>query len=224
MELRQYWQILRRRWLVALIPAAIVLAVGLLTYRRPAPGYIIGVQFIVGQEPAVEADTADEQRYYAWLNSEYIADGVVNWATSQAFASTVSARLVADGHAIPPEAVQVTADNSRSLVTLQLTGGDPAALALIMEAAIAELLQDNAGALPQLGGDPVALTQLNEPVVSGLPAGIGAQLDLAVRLGLAVAVGIGLAFVFEYVDPTLRDRGEVEKMGLAVLGEIPKQK
>ena len=51
------------------------------------------------------------------------------------------------------EAVQVTADNSRSLVTLQVTGGDPAALALIMEAAIDELLEvegmdeERAGAL-----------------------------------------------------------------------------
>jgi capsular polysaccharide biosynthesis protein len=223
MELRHYWRILRRRWLVALIPTVVVLAVGLATYRAPAPSYITGVQFIVGQEPALEADTADEQRYYAWLNSEYIADGVVNWATSGAFAAAVSERLVQQGHAIPPGAIQVTADNSRSLVTVQIIGGDPESLELMMDAAIAVLQEENAGALPQLGGEPVTLTQLNEPAVSGLPAGIRPQLELVLRIALAILAGIGLAFVVEYLDPTVRERRVLEKMGLPILGEIPEK-
>ena len=223
MELRSYWQIIRRRWLLLVIPAAVVLAAGLLTYTAPPPAFATAVSFVVGQQPASGADTADEQRYYAWLNSEYIADGVVNWATSRAFANAVSERLQAAGHAIPPEAVQVAGDNSRSLVSLSLSSGDPAALALIMEAVIAELREDNAGALPQMGGDPALLTQLNEPAVSPLPAGVRSRLDLLVRIAIAAAAGIGLVFLAEYLDPTLRSRQELEALGLAVVGEIPKK-
>ena len=222
MELRSYWQIIRRRWLLLVIPAAVVLAIGLLTYAPPAPSYATGVSFVVGQQPASDAASADEQRYYAWLNSEYIADGVVNWATSRAFAAAVSERLQEAGHAIPPEAVQVGGDNSRSLVSLSISSGDPEALALIMAAVIDELREDNAGALPQMGGEPALLTQLNEPTVSRLPAGVGSRLDLLVRIGIAAAAGIGLVFLAEYLDPTVRSRQEIEQLGLAVIGEIPK--
>ena len=49
MELRRYWLVLKRRWLLLTIPAVIVLAIGLATYSTPAPVYNVGVRFIVGQ-------------------------------------------------------------------------------------------------------------------------------------------------------------------------------
>jgi len=133
----------------------------------------------------------------------------------------VSERLREAGHAIPPEAVQVAADNSRSLVSLSLSSGDPDALALIMAAVIDELREDNAGALPQMGGQPALLTQLNDPVVAQQPAGVRTRLDLLLRIATAAAAGIGLVFLAEYLDPTVRSRQELEQLGLAVIGEIP---
>ena len=55
MELRVYWQILRRRWLLVLIPAATVMLIALATYRQPPPAYNVGVRFEVGQIPAANA-------------------------------------------------------------------------------------------------------------------------------------------------------------------------
>ena len=107
MELRTYWNIIRRRWLLLVIPAAIVLAIGLLTYQRPAQAYNVGARFIVGQAPGPESESADEQRYWAWVTSEYIVDGVVNWVRSRAFAELVSTRLIAEGHDIPAGAIQI---------------------------------------------------------------------------------------------------------------------
>jgi capsular polysaccharide biosynthesis protein len=34
--------------------------------------------------------------------------------------------------------------------------------------------------------------------------------------------GIGLALLVEYLDPTIRDRQELQELGLEILGEIPK--
>ena len=69
MELRRYWTILRRYWLLALIPAALVLALGLATWRPAPTVYNAGVRFLVGQPPGAAAAESDEQRYYNWLGA-----------------------------------------------------------------------------------------------------------------------------------------------------------
>jgi len=225
MELRQIWNILRRRWALALIPAVIVLVAGLATWRPAPPAYNAGVRFIVGQPPGAAAGEFDEQRYYNWLTSEYIVNGLTDWVRGGKFAEAVSTRLAAQGIDVPPGAIQggLAADNARSMLTLSLTAGDPALLAQMIDGAIAVLTEDNAAALPQLGGETAVLTQLDEPVVNPIGAGIRSQLDLPLRVALALAAGAGLALLAHYVDPAVRDRAEVEQVGLAVLGEIPRE-
>ncbi|MCB0015667.1 MAG: hypothetical protein KDE34_27315, partial [Anaerolineales bacterium] len=100
---------------------------------------------------------------------------------------------------------------------------DEAQLAAMMEAAITVLAEQNAGALPPAGSEPVIVTQLDEPVINAIPAGLQSQLDLPIRVVLALAAGIGLALLAEYLDPTLRSRADLETIELPVLGEIPKR-
>jgi capsular polysaccharide biosynthesis protein len=45
---------------------------------------------------------------------------------------------------------------------------------------------------------------------------------LPLRSLLALLIGIGLVFFLDYLDSSVRDRGELETMGFAILGEIPK--
>ena len=54
-----------------------------------------------------------------------------------------------------------------------------------------------------------------------MPPPLSSRFDPIIRFGLGLAAGIALAFLFEYLDPTLRDRREVEAMGLRVLVEVP---
>lgn len=224
MELREYWKVLRRRWGLVLIPAIIVLLLGLATYRAAPPSYNAGVRFIVGQPPAAAA--TDEGRYYNWLTSEYIVNGLNDWVGGGKFAQAVSEHLAAQGITVPPGAIQggLAADNARSMMTLSLNGGDAAVLEQVMDSAIAVLTEQNALALPQLGGETAVLVQLDEPVVNQIAGGIGSQLDLPLRVALALAAGVGLALLAEYLDPTVRERRELERMGLAVVGEIPREK
>lgn len=226
MELRQLWSIIGRRWPLIAIPALIVLAIGLLTYRPAPDSYNAGVRFITGQQPGAAAAASDEQRYYNWLSSEYIVNGLTDWVRGGRFAEEVSAYLAGKGVDIPPGAIQggIAADNARSMLTVSISAGDPEALALIMDGVIAVLTTRNAEALPQLGGETAVLVQLDDPVVNRVSAGIRGQLDLPLRLALALAAGVGLALLAEYLDPTVRDRREIERMGLAVLGQIPRDK
>lgn len=223
MELRHYWKVIRRRWPFALIPVLVVLAVGMATYQPPPTGYNVGVRFIVGQPPSPGAAEADEQRYYNWLTSEYIVNGLADWSQGNRFAQLVSAELADQGHDIPAGAIQgsLVADNARSQLVVYLTFGDAEQLAVITEAVITVLTEQNADGLPQLGGETAVLVQLDDPIINPNPAGLRSQLDLPLRLAIALATGLGLALLVEYFDPTLRDREDIASLGLGLLAEIP---
>ncbi len=225
MELRTYWRILKRRWLLILIPVIIVLGIGLLTYKPAPQAYNSGVRFIVGQEPSDGAALHDEDRYYNWLTSEYIVNGLTDWVRGGEFASAVSAYLATQGLDIPAGAIQggLASDNARSMLTISLTANDAAALEAMMSGVIVVLTEQNADALPQLGGDTAVLTQLDQPIINPISAGIRSQLDLPIRILLALFVGLGLALLVEYLDPTIRDRETVKDLGLSILGEIPRK-
>ncbi len=225
MELRKYWHVLKRRWPLVLIPVVIVLVIGLITYRPPAPVYTAGVRFLVGQEPAPAAVQEDEERYYNWLTSEYIVNGLTDWVRGGEFAVEVSQYLAGQGHSIPAHAVQagLVADNARSMLTLSISGGSTTDVATMIEGVIAVLTTQNAQALPQLGGENARLTQLDQPVLTQAPAGIRSRLELPLRIVLALAAGVALALLVEYLDPTIRTREELQELGLAILGEIPKE-
>ncbi|KAA3657193.1 MAG: hypothetical protein DWQ04_28830 [Chloroflexi bacterium] len=221
MELRRYWQIFLRRWLYVAIPTAIVLIIGLATYQTPPPAYTVGVNFIVSQEPSAAAAAEDQERYYAWLTSEYIVNGLADWVSGNTFKTAVSAQLAEQGYDIPAGAIGIVADNVRSKLQLSMSHNDPDALAAMMGAVIVVVTEQNA--LPQLGGETAVLVLVDEPIVNQIPTGIRSQLDLPLRVGLALVAGIGLALLAEYLDPTMRDREEIEQMGFEVLGEIPKK-
>jgi capsular polysaccharide biosynthesis protein len=220
MELRRYWKIFKRRWPLVLVPALVVLAVGLTTYRKPADVYNAGMRFLVAQPPATASNT-DEQRYYNWLTSEYIVNGLTDWVRGTEFATAVSAELADEGINLPPYAIRVFPDNARSMLALSMNHSSTNELASMMAAAQKVLIEQNA--LPQLGGERVTIVPLDEIHVSQIPAGLRAQLDLPLRIILALAAGIGLALLAEYLDPTIRERDEVTGLGLQILGEIPKR-
>lgn len=225
MELRHYWTVFKRRWLLVVIPATIVLAAGLLTYQAPPPAYNVGVRFLVGQTPAAAAELEDEERLANWQASEYVVNGLTDWVSGNLFAEAVSAELARAGYDIPGGAIGggLAADNTRSMMQISLTYGDPEALAAMIEAVIAVLQSENVNALPQLGGETAVVVPLDQPVIVPISAGIRSQLDLPLRLLVALAAGVGLALLVEYLDPTLRSREEVESIGLPLLGEIPKK-
>jgi capsular polysaccharide biosynthesis protein len=225
MELKAYWNVIKRRWLLVLIPTAVVLIIGLATYSPPGTAYNAGIRFIVSQEPSEAAAEDDEQRLANWQTSEYIVNGLTDWVRSGQFAQLVSARLAESGTNIDYRAIRgsIAADNVRSMMTFSMTFGDPAALEAMMRTAAAVLTEENEKGLPQLGGETAALVQLDEPIINPVSAGLFDQLQLPIRVVLAIAAGLGLAFLVDYLDPTVRERKELEAMGLPVMGEIPKK-
>ena len=225
MELRRYWQIIKRRWLLIVIPVVVVAVLTVVTYQKPATYYNVGMYYLVSQEPSPEAANADEQRYYNWLTSEYIVNGLTDWVKGGEFATAVSAELAENGLDIPAGAIQgsLAADNVRSKLEISLNNADPKALEAMMAAVTVVVQEQNADALPQLGGETAVIVPLSEPVVNQISPGIRSQLDLPTRIFVALIAGIALALLVEYLDPTIRESRELETIGLKILGEIPKK-
>lgn len=221
MELHTLLKILKRYWYFVVIPPVLVGLFTLITYRAPAPGYAATLRFSVGYAPDTQTTSLYDRNYPAWLTSEYIAGGLSDWAKTGDFAQAVA--QAAGGNVTPGEvAGAIVSDHLRSIVVLYLNGGDAEKLAAIGAAAIQVLQTRNSVVFPQNGAG-ATVTPLDEVVVAPAPPALRARLDIPIRLTLGLALGAALAFAAYYFDPRLRDRAEVEALGLSVIGEIPKK-
>ena len=225
MEFRQLMRILLRRWWLILIPAIVLGAIGVITYRPASQGYTALMRFAVGYEPPQTELSLYDRFYAAWLASEYIAGGLSDWAKTGDFAQAVSADLAQNGSEVPPTAVAaaIVSDHQRSIVTLYFSGGDATLLQAIAESTARVLQSRNAQVFLQNGPQGATVVALDGAAVGEAPPSLRARLDLPVRIALALGVGVLLALIAHYFDPVIHERREIEKLGLSIIGEIPKQ-
>lgn len=225
MELRVYLKVLLRRWWLVAVPVLVVLVYVAATYAPPGPTYQVVMRFAAGTKPA--GLSQDYDRYYPWLTSEYVANGLADVAETGAFAQAISARLAQTGLDIPPGAIQpaIVTDNAQSILVVYLTWPDAVHIVAVAEAIGAELTGNGAAYFPQLAGIEPAVRLLDAPAPVPLPPGLRAQLvGPAIKVGLALVVGIALALLWHYLDPTVHEAAEVEGLGLVVLAEIPRRR
>jgi capsular polysaccharide biosynthesis protein len=221
MELRTYWKILRRRWWLVVVPVLVVALYAAATYTPPGPVYQVVMRFSAGTKPAGLSE--DYDRYYPWLASEYVANGLSDVARTGVFAEAVAERVGDPGLAGAIQGSIVT-DSAQSVMVVYLTWPDAAQIIDVAEAITAELTQNGAAYFPQLTGVEPAVHRLDTPSPTALAPGLRTQLmGPAVKIGLAAVVGVALALLWHYLDPTIREAKELEEMGLAVLAEIPRQ-
>lgn len=223
MELRRMIKVLLRWWWLVLLPVVVVAAYVGLTYRPPALTYQVVMRYATGTEPAGLSE--DYDRYYPWLTSEYIANGLADVAETRAFADAVAARMAEKGAGVEGAAVQgsIVTDNAQSILVIYLTWPDAVQIVDIAEAITEELTDNGAMYFPQLQGLEPAVRLLDPPAPVPQSPSLRAQLlGPGLRLLLAAAAGVGLAFLAHYLDPTVRESAEVTALGIAVRGVIPR--
>jgi capsular polysaccharide biosynthesis protein len=221
MELRTYWKILLRRWWLVVVPVLVVALYAAVTYTPPGPAYQVVMRFSAGTKPAGLSE--DYDRYYPWLASEYVANGLADVARTGVFAEAVAERVGDPGLAGAIQGGIVT-DSAQSVMVVYLTWPDAAQIVDVADAVSAELTQNGAAYFPQLTGVEPAVRRLDTPSPVALAPGLRTQLmGPAVKIGLAFVVGVALALLWHYLDPTVHEAEELEEMGLAVLAEIPRK-
>ncbi|MFN2273192.1 MAG: hypothetical protein ACK2US_20300 [Anaerolineae bacterium] len=221
MELRTYWKILLRRWWLVVVPVLVVALYAAVTYTPPGPVYQVVMRFSAGTKPA--GLSADYDRYYPWLASEYVANGLADVARTGVFAEAVAERVGDPGLAGAIQGAIVT-DSAQSVMVVYLSWPDAVQIITVADAITAELTQNGAAYFPQLTGVEPAVHRLDTPSPVALAPGLRSQLmGPAVKIGLALVVGVALALLWHYLDPTIREAEELEEIELAVLAEIPKK-
>jgi len=220
MELRDYFLIARRWWWLILLPAVVAGLYGAATYHRPTLSYSASVRYTASQPASLVSSPGYDPNYYRWLTSEYIVTALKTWAESGDFAAAVSAELAAKGKPVP--AVALSSDSVRSILVISFSAGDSSQVGPVFDAITTVLQRDNAAVFPQLGGLAAVVQPLDPPSVVAVAPSLRVRLDLPLKVALGLVVGVALALLAHYLDPFVRDRRDLDQMGLPVAGEIPR--
>ncbi len=225
MEFHQIMKVILRWWWLVALPIVVVAAYIGMTLRPPAMHYQVVMQFATESNP--DGVSEDYDRYYSWLTSEYIANGLADIARTGAFAQAIAERLAMQGIEVNPSAIQgaIVSDNAQSIMKLYITWPDAETLTQIAKAASAELTQNGAAYYRQMQGMGPIAHALDEPAPIPMPPSLRSRLmGPGLRLILAGGIGLALAFTAHYLDPIIREREDVEVIDIPVLSEIRKQK
>ena len=220
-----YVRLIGRRWWLVAAPLVLVAVYSIATRPAPVTTYQVVMRFAVGLPPERVAGVYNFDRHYDWLASEYFTQGLSNIIGTNVFAESVARRLPA-GLAVSAAQIQgaLRSDYKASLMVVYLTWPDPAQAAQIAEAVDAQLRDGSAEIWPQLtGADAAPVRLLDKPNPIPMSIDLRSRFDLPVRLALAAAAGVVLAFIGHALDRMIREPRDVERLGLLVLGRVPKQ-
>lgn len=223
MELRTYAKIIyRRMWLVIALPL-LVLVMALLTRQSPQPAFHASMRLAIGVPPLPAERGMDfDPRLTSGQASEFLADDFTEVIRGSAFAVAVSKRLP-DDLTIPPGAIvgSTSAEKHHRILYVGVTWPDPSHLEAISRAIIETLEQEGSSYLSQLGAADAAVHLLDGPHIAPVGPSLRQRLDIPLRVTLALIAALALIFFLEYLDDTIRNAGDLEALGMTVLGEIP---
>jgi len=219
MELRLYWKIIRRRlWLIVAL-LVIVGASFLVSAPQSPSSYIATMRFVVGIQPEPESGYSYD-RYYTWLTAEYLLDDMAEVVKSQAFARDVATLAGLD---VPTGAIQgaTSAGKLHRILSVSVTWHNQEELARIADGVVRNLVERGDTYFAQLSTDQALVSVIDPPTIFQPGLSLRQRLDLPLRLVLALMAGIFGAFLWNYLDDTLREPSELEQLGVPILAEIP---
>jgi capsular polysaccharide biosynthesis protein len=224
MELKQYAHIVWTRIWIPILLVIVVAVVSLLTRGPATTTYSVTMRFNVGVRPQVIRDEYNYDGYYAWIASEYMTDNLTGLVSSQDFANEVNRYLAEMGQPaqLPPGVI--SADNQHRILRLNISWPDADQLKGIAQAVARAMEENSHKFFPQAGEGGAFITLIDTlgPSESGA-ASLRQRLDIPVRLMLALGAGLALTFLLDYLDDSVRNKTELEAMGIAVLAEVPKK-
>jgi len=226
MELLLILRVLLRRWWLIVIPVAVVAVFAIPELLRDAPsnsgGYSTVIRYTASQ--VLEAIPGRDGDYQdVWLASELTVNAFTEWVRSSRFAEDVAEVAAETGLTIDPVALSIHSDNERSIGQVFINWSNEAELSAITDATMTVLQTRSQNYFPQLGEVPAQVEILDDPRISPVSVSLPNRFRPLLQLGVALIAGIGLAFLIEYLDPTLHDRHALEALGLPIIASIPKK-
>ena len=231
MELREYWSIIRRRWWLPAAITLVALIASTVVGIRGASAYKTDMRLAVSTIPTVDPATATgyDPVYYSNLDSEYLADDMSEFMTSRAFAEEVHNELANSSTPYDVDIDTITnvtrAKKTHRFIDITVTTPTFDQGANIA-ASISRILADPNHVAQYLKALTAYHTQLEivtPPVTHRANSVPGLISEIGLRTLIGLLAGIALAFLVDYIDPSVRTRQEAETLlQMPVLGEIPR--
>jgi capsular polysaccharide biosynthesis protein len=231
LELREYWDIIRRRWWLPVIVTVVAAVASTAIGVRGAAAYKTDLRIAISTVPTLDPNAERfffDTVYYSNLTSEYLADDMSELMHSSAFAGEVKRELATSRNLNVD--IETLVSSTRTKKTHRF-------IDITITTATPELGQEIGGSISRILSDPPhlavflkALTAYTTQMTVVTPPDThrantipGLIVEISVRTLIGLLVGIGLAFLLDYLDSSVRSRHEAEALlRLPVLAEIPR--
>lgn len=220
MDLREYFRVLRRRWLIIVACLLLGTAVGALIIIRSTPQYAATARLFV----STPSSDANAQAYQGGLFSQQRVTAYADLIKGSTVAEKVIAELQLDE---TPAALvaQISAVAAPDSVILQVTATDPdPARAQQLAQTTAEVFADFVAELENPANPAESPITANIVDAAGLPTSpVSPRPLVTIGLGgvLGLLVGLGLAWLRETLDTSIKDPEVLKEVtGSAMLGSI----
>ncbi|MDR3587311.1 MAG: Wzz/FepE/Etk N-terminal domain-containing protein [Desulfosporosinus sp.] len=220
MELRQYWEVLRKRWLIVIaIPLLMAVISGMISFYVLTPVYLASTTLIVGQKASGTSQTAGQMlNYDVLLANQQLAKTYGTIAQSRTVEQNV---LTALDLSMTVEEfnrqISVNPVKDTEILEIQVTNKSPK-----LAAAIANTMaQEFSKAVIEIKKvDSVAI--VDKAVIPNLPIRPNKMMNVLLAFVAGLMASAGLVFLLEHMDNTVKTATDVTNLlGIPVLCIIP---
>lgn len=219
-DLRQYWQIISKRWLIVVaIPLLAALTSGIISFFIIKPSYQASTTLIVGKKASEEGQAAAQM-----LDNNVL---LANQQLAKTYATIAQSRTVEES-VIKDLNLPLTAEKLDKLITvdqvktteileIQVNNTNPELAASIANT----MAQEFSKAVIEIKKvDSVSIVDKAE--VPDGPVKPNKKLNILIAFVVGLMASVGLAFLLEHLDNTIKTTNDVEDvLGIPVLGVIP---
>jgi capsular polysaccharide biosynthesis protein len=219
LELRQLWEILRKRWLIIVaLPLIAALTSGIISFYILKPLYQASTTLIVGKKAENQALLGQILDYNVLQANLQLAKTYGEIAKSRTVEQNVIDQLNL-GLTVEKLDKQILINpvKNTEILEIQVQDTDP-----YLAASIANTIAEkfSAAVIEIKKVDSVSI--VDKAVTPAIPVKPNKLLNILIALLVGLMAAIGLAFLLEYLDNTIKTSEEVEKiLGIPVLGLIP---
>ncbi|HEY8875893.1 MAG TPA: Wzz/FepE/Etk N-terminal domain-containing protein [Desulfosporosinus sp.] len=219
-ELRQYWEVLRKRWvIVVVLPLIAAITSGVISFYVIKPVYQASTTLIVGEKASDSAKAAAQMLdNNVLMANQQLAKTYATIAQSR----TVEQNVITDLN-LPltieglDSLISITQVKTTEILDIQVTNTDP-----VLATSIANTMaKEFSKAVIEIKKvDSVSI--VDRAVLPDKPVKPNKTLNVLIAFVVGLMASVGMVFLLEYLDNTVKTSQDVEDiLGIPVLGVIP---